>query len=66
MVYTEGFLKAADKATDRKLARRSMATEEKWLTETQNHKHTIQHLDFDQWDYVATQRQTSRTRTVLE
>lgn len=44
MVYTEGFIKEADKATDRKLARKSMAAEEKWLTahlEPQNFKHTM-------------------------
>lgn len=45
MVYTEGFIKEADKATDRKLARKSMAAEEeKWLTanlEPQNLKHTM-------------------------
>lgn len=44
IVYTEGSIKEADKAADRKLARKSMAAEEKWLTanlELKNLKHTI-------------------------
>lgn len=40
MVYTGGFIKEADKAVGRKLARKSMAAkEEKWLT-TWNHKNS--------------------------
>lgn len=44
MAYTRGFMKEADKARDRKLARKNMEAEEEWLTanlEPQTFKDTV-------------------------
>lgn len=66
MVYTRiWFIKEADKAMGRNLARKSMAAkEERWLTtnlKPQKLKGTVEHLHFDPPDYVAAQKQTRRT-----